>query len=778
MVGKWTLLMLVWLLPIFMAQNIRSCPLGFSSQPSGCVDVNECDPTPCGNNSQCFNTNASYYCQCKKGFESSTKMENFTIMSIATCIDINECLKIEDICGAHAFCNNTISSYNCSCKKGFISSTGVKTFHGDDGVTCRDIDECKEEKVCGLNSLCINTQGSYNCVCKTGFELKSGKSSYTGEVEQCEDMCKLDKTYCGHGTCHSGPSGHYCACHEGFTNYGNKKSRCIALDCGVFKNVKNLTKTSHIVEDHVKQLSKSCLEITEVEDPKKLDGEGLLKTLQLIIENLLSSKALNDNRKVSTFLDLVEGALGFIGPFITTRRTKSSSPHTELELLVHNGSVKPQETKTLSSKHAQLDIKMEVAAGNLSQYPGFTVVSLLSYSNLEESAGGFFSGMKQEENQIFGINSKVVTVTVSNTDTNHLKETVNITLYHLDQSNETSHTCVFWDSSTDGGTWSPRGCSVVESNPKYTVCSCNHLRSFAVLMALYEIEDHFELQLITWVGLSLSLICLFFCILTFSTIRSIQSPRTTIHLHLCISLFIAIIIFLAGITQTENKVGCAVVAGMLHFFYLAAFCWMCLEGIQLFRMVVLVFNTSFNTIYMMAGGYGVPAVIVAVSALVNAKGYGTKRYCWLNLDSIWSFFGPACVIIIVNIFFFLITAWKLAQKFSSLNPDMDSLQKIKAFIITAVAQMCILGTMWIFRCFQFEKGTIVMSYLFTIFGSFQGVMLFVMHCLFFKQVREEYANILTHFCAPRQRKRSEFSYSDSSKAQGSKSTQDTGESHI
>ena len=42
-------------------------------------------------------------------------------------------------------------------------------------------------------------------------------------------------------------------------------------------------------------------------------------------------------------------------------------------------------------------------------------------------------------------------------------------------------------------------------------------------------------------------------------------------------------------------------------------------------MVVLVFNTNFKTFYMMAGGYGVPAVIVAISALVNAKGYGSKR---------------------------------------------------------------------------------------------------------------------------------------------------------
>lgn len=52
---------------------------------------------------------------------------------------------------------------------------------------------------------------------------------------------------------------------------------------------------------------------------------------------------------------------------------------------------------------------------------------------------------------------------------------------------------------------------------------------------------------------------------------------------------------------------------------------MCLEGIQLFRMVVLVFNTNFKTLYMLAGGYGVPAVIVAISALTKADGYGTKQ---------------------------------------------------------------------------------------------------------------------------------------------------------
>lgn len=60
--------------------------------------------------------------------------------------------------------------------------------------------------------------------------------------------------------------------------------------------------------------------------------------------------------------------------------------------------------------------------------------------------------------------------------------------FFVSQTNENNHTCVFWNSSEGGGTWSDSGCSVLESNSEYTVCSCNHLSSFAVLMALYEME--------------------------------------------------------------------------------------------------------------------------------------------------------------------------------------------------------------------------------------------------------------------------------------------------
>ncbi|RVE69626.1 hypothetical protein OJAV_G00079880 [Oryzias javanicus] len=734
---------------LFPTLSNTNCPDGYSKNlNSGCTDVDECneyeDGLICGENAKCVNIVGSYYCHCEDGFTSTNKV-NFTAMSPEKCKDINECVSVKNICPANAECHNSIPYYSCICASGFISSTGVESFRSGD-VTCKDIDECQE------------------------------KESVV-QTHHCEDLCKIDQTICGNGTCHHEAGGHYCSCHSGFTNYGNKKHRCSELNCDIFKDETSLEKIFPTVHDHISHLKKSCLDLTESETPIEKNGD-LLEFLMSLIDKLMSGKVLTDNKKVSLFLNLVEHALRITGPFVSPPGTEKLAKYTEVKMLVYKGSELPQGPSTMGSEHAKLDIDLEVAAGDPLYYPGFTAVSLLTYKNLEKFVNGHFSGVKREQNESYQINSKVVTVTVSNTNTSHLKEPVRLTMYHLEKTNKTFHTCVFWDSSVEGGAWSTRGCRVVTSSPEYTVCSCQHLSSFAVLMALYDTEDKFDLKLITWVGLSLSLVCLFICILTFSMIRSIQSPRTTIHLHLCISLFIANFIFLIGISRTENKVGCAVVAGMLHFFYLSAFCWMCLEGIQLFRMVVLVFNTNFKTAYMMAGGYGVPAVIAAISALVSHKEYGTDKHCWLSLDLIWSFFGPACVIIIVNIFFFLITAWKLAQKFSSLNPDFDSLQKIKAFTITAVAQLCILGTMWIFGCFQFEKGTIAMTYLFTIFGSLQGVMLFVMHCLLSKQIRDEYQNIASRLFAPRKKTYSEFSYSHTSKPQASKSTQDTGESQI
>jgi len=40
------------------------------------------------------------------------------------------------------------------------------------------------------------------------------------------------------------------------------------------------------------------------------------------------------------------------------------------------------------------------------------------------------------------------------------------------------------------------------------------------------------------------------------------------------------------------KVLCSIVAGLLHYFFLTAFSWMCMEGVQLYVMLVEVFEAE------------------------------------------------------------------------------------------------------------------------------------------------------------------------------------------
>lgn len=72
------------------------------------------------------------------------------------------------------------------------------------------------------------------------------------------------------------------------------------------------------------------------------------------------------------------------------------------------------------------------------------------------------------------------------------------------------------------------------------------------------------------------------------------------------------------------QVFCSVIAGLLHYLFLAAFAWTCLEGVQLYIMLIEVFETERSrTPYYYLAGYGVPAIIVGVSAAVRYDGYGT-----------------------------------------------------------------------------------------------------------------------------------------------------------
>ncbi|XP_043362695.1 adhesion G protein-coupled receptor E1-like isoform X2 [Dermochelys coriacea] len=378
-------------------------------------------------------------------------------------------------------------------------------------------------------------------------------------------------------------------------------------------------------------------------------------------------------------------------------------------------------------------------------------VAFISYFTLDDIINTTFLKegdlMADEKLRNFHLNSRVVSGAIGDGRPMNLSKPVNFTLCHRQAKKEEEEArCVHWKFISGKGTWAEDGCKILQTNSTHTICSCDHLSSFALLMGLTGVEESDPLTIITYVGLTFSLLCLLLAILTFLLCHSIRNVSTSLHLQLCLCLFLADMLFLTAVTRTRSRVVCAVIAGFLHYLFLACFTWMFLEGLHLFltvRNLKVVNYTSvsrFKKRFMYPFGYGFPALVVAVSAAVKPGGYGTSKHCWLSLERgfHWSFLGPVCAIILINLTFFIVTLWILRDKLSSLNEDVSTVKDTRLLTFKAIAQLFILGCTWSLGVFQVGSAKMVMAYLFTIVNSLQGAFIFLVHCLLNRQVREEY----------------------------------------
>ncbi|XP_066498676.1 adhesion G protein-coupled receptor E2-like isoform X1 [Hoplias malabaricus] len=216
-----------------------TCPIGFEPVQGNCTDENECefDVPICGDNAICHNTLGSYYCQCAPGYRERSGRLNFTQDKSKGCEDINECRQTSDICGPNSECINVPGSYSCTCKEGFMSSNGREVFNASQGVTCVDINECRQTSdICGPNSVCENVAGSYFCICKEGFMSSNGRDYFNAsQGVTCVDIdeCQMDLEICGqHAKCKNTIGGYNCTCDPGYrlqselTTVTNSSKQC------------------------------------------------------------------------------------------------------------------------------------------------------------------------------------------------------------------------------------------------------------------------------------------------------------------------------------------------------------------------------------------------------------------------------------------------------------------------------------------------------------------------------------------------------------------------
>uniref|UniRef100_A0A915PTL3 Uncharacterized protein n=1 Tax=Setaria digitata TaxID=48799 RepID=A0A915PTL3_9BILA len=318
---------------------------------------------------------------------------------------------------------------------------------------------------------------------------------------------------------------------------------------------------------------------------------------------------------------------------------------------------------------------------------------------------------------------------------------VNLKFYHIRTNDVDNARCVFWDTSIKA--WNEEGCKTLRTQNDSTECSCTHLTSFAILMDITGVYSRDKesvvdeiLNLTTIVGCAISIACLFLASLVFTCFRSLWSIRILIHRNLCFCLLLAELVFVVGIDRTENKVICRAVAVALHYLFLAAFCWMLLEGYQLYLMLVQVFDKEEGkTVLYCLYAYGFPAVIVAVTAGVAWSNYSTDQYCWLNVEAptIWAFAGPIAVIIVSNI---VILGVALRVVLSVRSRHRSRTVQMLGWLKGSGSLLCLLGVTWIFGYLMVIQGAeSVFAYIFTVLNCLQGMFIFVIHVVLNDKVR-------------------------------------------
>uniref|UniRef100_A0A8D1KYF8 Adhesion G protein-coupled receptor E2 n=1 Tax=Sus scrofa TaxID=9823 RepID=A0A8D1KYF8_PIG len=594
-----------------------------------CLDVDECQQKLriCKSHSICINTQGSYTCQCLPGFKLNPRDPKL-------CTDVNECTPGSNPCHNSTHCFNLVGRYECRCRPGWKPIPGDPSSPKD--IVCEDKDECSSgEHHCHNSTICTNTVGSYVCHCRRGWVPKPGFQNKKNTTI-CEEVSF--PTWMPPPGIKSQVSGHR---PRGRKSLGTaypflpNSSTCIRASLTPSSPFpQRLSCFFHRLQDLRGNLRSVSVQST-IQDLIQEVGDLLEGPQDL--ENLSQS----EQQFVATNLLLgLENALGWLGKALPIGAvTFSSSAGTVLSLEVQE---QGYENITLIQNQTKMLLTWDTV--HESGDSGPTVVGLLStpgvgrflakaplvLDTVEQAAlHETHKGVLQE--LYHDLLSDVISAFISNKDPQNLRHPVTFIFQHsVIPGPREKVFCVFWEHGQNGsGHWATSGCRMVGTKDNSTICQCTHLSSFAILMAHYEVQKDSALTVISYVGLSLSLLCLLLAVLTFLFCKAIHNTSTSLHLQLSICLFLAHLLFLTAIDRTEIKVLCSIIAGALHYLYLASFTWMLLEGLHLFltaRNLMVVNYSSVNKFMkklMFPVGYGVPAVIVTISAASWPHLYGT-----------------------------------------------------------------------------------------------------------------------------------------------------------
>nr|B4P3A0.1 RecName: Full=Latrophilin Cirl [Drosophila yakuba] len=359
------------------------------------------------------------------------------------------------------------------------------------------------------------------------------------------------------------------------------------------------------------------------------------------------------------------------------------------------------------------------------------------------------------------LNSKVISASLGKGRHIQLSQPITLTLKHLKTENVTNPTCVFWNYIDHA--WSANGCSLESTNRTHSVCSCNHLTNFAILMDVVDEHQHslftmFDGNMRIFIYISIG-ICVVFIVIALLTLKLfngvfVKSARTSIYTSIYLCLLAIELLFLLGIEQTETSIFCGFITIFLHCAILSGTAWFCYEAFHSYstltsdELLLEVDQTpKVNCYYLLS--YGLSLSVVAISLVIDPSTYTQNDYCVLmeaNALFYATFVIPVLVFFVAAIGYTFLSWIILCRKSRTglKTKEHTRLASVRFDIRCSFVFLLLLSAVWCSSYFYLRGAKMdddtadVYGYCFICFNTLLGLYIFVFHCIQNEKIRREY----------------------------------------
>ena len=256
--------------------------------------------------------------------------------------------------------------------------------------------------------------------------------------------------------------------------------------------------------------------------------------------------------------------------------------------------------------------------------------------------------------------------------------------------------------------------------------------------------------ILTYIGCSLSLVGVTIILLSLAIFKELQTLSMAILANLAVAMLVTNLFILVGgpiAGATQSHPLCVSVSVILHYCFLAQFCWMTSMSVEILRALMrgvrLRVAPSRNEnrrtflVYFIVG-WGLPLVIVGATLAVNYSPStshlvlygrledGTDGLCWINhtLSAVIAFVVPISLSLLINLAILVVVSVILVQAVGNRMHISHSAAPY-AYVRVYCAVFFSTGATWVFGFIAIVAARHWAWYPFIVLNSVQGFALFL-----------------------------------------------------